>query len=54
MNIKKNNLVSYSATDEESQSFCYSEAGEESPYFKIGNPSALQFKNKKKKVASYV
>jgi len=50
MNIKKNNLVSNSTTDEESQSFCHSEAGEESPYFKTGNPSALQFKNKKRKL----
>lgn len=39
--LKKDNLVSYSTTDEESQSFCHSEAGEESPYFKTGNPSAL-------------
>jgi hypothetical protein len=41
MNIKKNNLVSNSATDEESQSFCHSEAGEESLYFKTGDPLAL-------------
>jgi hypothetical protein len=41
MNIKKYNIVSYSATDKESQSFCNSEAGEESLYFKTGDPSAL-------------
>ncbi|WP_281340780.1 hypothetical protein [Sulfurihydrogenibium sp. YO3AOP1] len=41
MNIKKNNLISNSTTDEESRSFCHSEAGEESLYFKIGNPLAL-------------
>jgi hypothetical protein len=50
MNIKKNNLVSYSTTYEESQSFCHSERSKGSPYFKTGNPSALQFKNKKRKL----